>query len=108
MSWIEKYEENKTGDLSKFVKIGAETEVEIDLVTEPVSKVVRGTDGFEKTYYDVVCTDGKILSCTNYLFRVLRTELEKLRGREVSKATVRIKRSSGDKVTWMVVLVAYS
>lgn len=107
MSWLDKYEESK-GDVSKYVQIGGETDVEIDLVAEPISKVVKGTDGFEKTYYDVSTTDGKVLSCTNYLFRVLRKELEKLRGKDVTKAQVRIKRISGDKISWVVVLVNYS
>ncbi len=105
MSWLEKYEnaENDFGG-DKYVKLSGDTDVTIDMVTEPVRREVKGTDGKNRLYWDLTTVDGKILSCTNFLFGVIRKELDQLKGKTVDTATLRIKKVVGDKVSWVVVL----
>ena len=109
MNWLDKFgnPEEENND-NKYVKLsGKETDVEINLTIEPVGRNVKGTDGKDRLYWDVMTSDGRVLSCTNFLFVTLRKELERLRGQDVSKATVRIRKITGEKVSWVVVLVSH-
>jgi len=108
MTWLDKFENTETAfDGSKYVKLTGEQDVVIDMVTEPVRRDVKGTDGKTRLYWDLSIMGGMTLSCTNYLFNVIRKELDQLKGIKVDNATVRIKKVSGDKISWVVVLKSY-
>lgn len=108
MNWIDSFENNEEQfDGNKYIKLGADQEVIVDMVTAPVRRDVKGTDGKNRLYWDLHLMDGKILSCTNYLFSTIRRELDQLRGVKVDNATLRIKKVVGDKVSWVVMLKQY-
>ena len=103
-NWIGKYNDSSAFSDEKYIKLGSETDVTLNLVVEPSKRVVPGSDGKDKTYMDLVCVDGKLLSCTGYLFSVICKELDQLKDKQVKEASLRIKKIQGDKVSWVVVL----
>lgn len=104
MSWINNFEEQ--ADMNdKYIKVTGEMDLTVSLTIDPVRRDVQGTDGVTRTYWDLQCKDDKLLSCTNYLFGVIRRELDQLRGQVgLGWAVLRIKKVVGDKVSWVVVL----
>lgn len=108
MNWLNTFKDDDNVSGEGYLRPWVDgSEVTIDLSVEPVKRVVKGTDGKDKFYMDVFTVDKKVLSCTGFLFSQVRKELDQLKDKSVSQATVRIKKVSGDKVSWVVVLVKY-
>lgn len=107
MSWLDKMD-SVEGSSDGYVKPWVDgSEVTIDLDKEPVKRSVKGTDGVDRVYMDLYTLDSKVMSCTGFLFSQVRKELEQLKGKSVSQATLRVKKVTGEKVSWVVVLVKY-
>ena len=107
-NWLNNYVDEGVGSGDGYLRPWVDgTEVTIDLEREPVKRAVKGTDGKDKVYMDLFSVDGRVMSCTGFLFSQVRKELDQLKDKVVTQATLRVKKVSGDKVSWVVVLVKY-